>query len=220
MTKPVRPYCRVYWEAIDDPKFRDVWDDDGRLAWWLRLLVAADMAWPASANIPRRVKQPVLDSLVAAGLVDLENGDRYRIHGLDAERGGRARMAADAAAARWSSVVPPDDPRHPSGDADRTPSASGRHSGPDPAGDAQAKPSRAKPSRDESSPTPRGGVRMNPRAMGTNPRAVAARERERQRVAAMERQQRYLRGEMSEREYAGMSRVDLDAMRAAVDGDG
>jgi hypothetical protein len=61
---------------------------------------------------------------------------------------------------------------------------------------------------------------MNPRAMGTNPRAVAARERERQRVAAMERQQRYLRGEMSEREYAGMSRVDLDAMRAAVDGDG
>ena len=96
-------YSRVYHEALDDPKFRDVWDNDARLALWLRLLVAADASWPASATLPRSARSAPLAALVDAKLVDLVNGSRYRIHGLDAERIARSNAGRNAAAYRWHS---------------------------------------------------------------------------------------------------------------------
>ncbi len=96
-----RKYSRVYHEAVDDPKFRDVWDDDARLALWVRLLVMADEAWPASATLPRSTRRAALAALVACKLVDLTSGDHYRIHGLDAERNARRNAAAYAAGLRW-----------------------------------------------------------------------------------------------------------------------
>jgi hypothetical protein len=113
MTKVRRPYSRVYWEVIDDPKFADVWDDDRAVASWLRLLVAADMAWPASASLYHGVNRASLDKLCRVGLVDMQTGGRYRIHGLDKEREARSRQASDAAAARWDD----DEPSHPAGNA-------------------------------------------------------------------------------------------------------
>lgn len=109
MTKVRRPYSRVYWEALDDPKFTDsgVWDDDASLATWLRLLIAADMAWPASAALYHGVRGRALARLVEAGLVDLQSAGRYRIHGLDRERDARSRQASDAASARWDDDEPP-----------------------------------------------------------------------------------------------------------------
>ena len=103
MAKDDRRYSRVYHEALDDPKFRDVWDNDARLALWLRLLVGADASWPASATLPRSARRAPLDALVGCGLVDLTNGSRYRIHGLDAERTARSNAASNAAAYRWHS---------------------------------------------------------------------------------------------------------------------
>jgi len=114
MTKVRRPYSRVYWEALDDPKFATVWDDDRALAAWLRLLVAADMAWPASASLYHGVNRAALTKLCDVGLVDMQTAGRYRIHGLDKERAARARQASDAAAARWDD----DEPPHPAGNAD------------------------------------------------------------------------------------------------------
>lgn len=114
MTKTRRPYSRVYWEAIDDPKFAHVWDDDHALAAWLRLLVAADMAWPASATLYHGVHRGALKRLCEVGLVDMQTGGRFRIHGLDKERAARARQASDAAAARWED----DEPPNPAGNAD------------------------------------------------------------------------------------------------------
>jgi len=96
-----RKYSRVYHEAIDDPKFRDVWNDDARLALWVRLLVMADAAWPASATLPRSTKSRPLAALVACGLVDLSNGDQFRIHGLNTERQWRSDNASHAAQSRW-----------------------------------------------------------------------------------------------------------------------
>lgn len=96
-----RRYSRIYHEAVDDPKFAEVWDDDARLALWVRLLVMADQAWPASAVLPRSVKRRSLDALVACGLVDLSSGDRFRIHGMDPERARRSDAAAHAAQSRW-----------------------------------------------------------------------------------------------------------------------
>jgi hypothetical protein len=102
--KDDRKYSRVYHEAVDDPKFRDIWDNDARLALWLRLLVTADQAWPASATLPRSTRRSPLASLVECGLVDLVNGDRYRIHGLDPERQGRSDAAAYAAQSKWNAI--------------------------------------------------------------------------------------------------------------------
>lgn len=117
MTKVRRPYSRVYWEVIDDPKFAHVWDDDRALATWLRLLVAADMAWPASATLPRSSHAKSVAVLVDAGLVDRQAGDRYRIHGLDKERNARSEQAAGAANARHNGMHP-DEPPHPASTAD------------------------------------------------------------------------------------------------------
>jgi len=114
MTKVTRPYSRVYWEALDDPKFATVWDDDHNLSAWLRLLVAADMAWPASASLYHGVRRQALTVLCDVGLVDMQTSGRYRIHGLDKERTARARQASSAAAARWDG----DEPPHPAGNAD------------------------------------------------------------------------------------------------------
>ena len=88
------PYSRVYWDVPDDPKFAVIFADDHHLATWLRLLLIADQAHPSSAPIPRTgVRIASLKALFDCGLVDAVPGDRFRIHGLDAER-ERRRLAA------------------------------------------------------------------------------------------------------------------------------
>lgn len=81
-----QPYSRIYWSIIDDPKFADVYDDDKRLATWLRLLIVADQAHPASPSIPFGTDKKALAHLTEVGLVILGTGFRFRIKGLDAER--------------------------------------------------------------------------------------------------------------------------------------
>jgi hypothetical protein len=104
------PYSRVYWRAIDDDRFADVWPDDHALAWWLRLLIAADQSWPASAMLPAGVHRGGLKKLTDAGLVVVTKG-RFRIHGLDSERSKRSRQGKAGAEARWSDEQMPTDTR-------------------------------------------------------------------------------------------------------------
>jgi len=87
------PYTRVYHSIVDDPKFADVYDDDRRLATWLRLLLVADQAYPSSAYIPVGTNRAAVAALAAAGLIDLGTGSRYRLHGLAVERGRRSEAA-------------------------------------------------------------------------------------------------------------------------------
>jgi hypothetical protein len=87
------PYSRIYHSIVDDAKFATVYDDDRRLATWLRLLIVAEQAHPASAYIPVGTSRAAVLALVDAGLIDLGTGSRYRIHGLDAERGRRSDAA-------------------------------------------------------------------------------------------------------------------------------
>jgi hypothetical protein len=87
------PYSRIYWSVMDDPKFDGIYEDDAAFALWMRLLMNADALWPAPAPLHRTAKPKALSKLVDAGIVDLLPRDRYRIHGLDAER-GRRRDAA------------------------------------------------------------------------------------------------------------------------------
>lgn len=97
-----RAYCRVYYSIKDDPKFDTVRGDDHHLATWLRLLMAADALWPASPDVPASASRASVKALVAAELVDLLPGGRYRIHGLDAERGTRRESAQASRAQRTS----------------------------------------------------------------------------------------------------------------------
>lgn len=96
------PYARVYYTVVEDERFATVYHDDHAFAWWVRLLLIADGAWPASPPVPRAIKAPILDVLVRCGLIDMRPGDCYRIHGLDAERERRAKRAQYASNARWN----------------------------------------------------------------------------------------------------------------------
>jgi hypothetical protein len=87
------PYSRVYWTVRNDPRLADIYSDDHHWAAWNRLLLAADMAWPAPADLPGSVRRASLSALVSAGVVELLPGGLFRFHGLDAERGER-RIAA------------------------------------------------------------------------------------------------------------------------------
>lgn len=86
-------YSRVYWSIVDDDKFASVYDDDHHLGAWLRLLLIADQAHPASAHLPANVRRASVRVLAEVELIDLLPGGRYRVHGLDAER-ERRRLAA------------------------------------------------------------------------------------------------------------------------------
>ena len=87
------PYSRVYWTIRSDDRLAAVYADDRHLATWLRLLMAADMAWPAPADMPSSVRKSSVQALVDAGVVSLCGGGMFTFHGLDAER-GRRRLAA------------------------------------------------------------------------------------------------------------------------------
>lgn len=93
------PYSRSYWRFRDE--FPDIYSDDSAYALWHRLLVLADMAWPASASLPFGVRRSSLGKLVAAELVVIQSDNRYRIKGMDAERERRSESARYAVNKRW-----------------------------------------------------------------------------------------------------------------------
>lgn len=118
-----RPYSRLYHQLADE--FPEVYDGPD-LAGYVRLLVAADQAWPTCARWAGYVTEPELERLAAAGLV-IPDGARYRIRGMEKERSKRSQAASIAARSRWS-------------DADRIADRN-----------AETMPSKAKPSKDEPS---------------------------------------------------------------------
>lgn len=140
MPKPVDPYSRLYWRLIDDEKFAEIYGDDHHFALWCRLLMTADMAWPSSAALPFGTRKASYQKLVNVGLVDPAAGNRYRIHGLDAERSKRQTKARDAISQRWDR-----DTGVHRDDADRNADALL----PYPVGTTKRLPSRAEPRRDE-----------------------------------------------------------------------
>jgi len=101
MTGGGRPYARLYLDLVDDPKFAGIYEDDRHLAAFVRLLMIAEASWPASAILPALCRRVSIAALATAGLIDLLPGQRYRVHGLDAERQRRTDHARTAADRRW-----------------------------------------------------------------------------------------------------------------------
>jgi hypothetical protein len=89
----------------DDPKFRDVYHDDHYFATYVRLLMIAEDAWPASAHLPYGVHRRALQKLADVGLIETSTGGLYRICGLDAERARRARESRNGGTVRAESAV-------------------------------------------------------------------------------------------------------------------
>jgi hypothetical protein len=94
-----RPYSRVYHDAMDDPMFERVWNNDKALATWVRMLVMADAMYPVSA--PMTTRNPTVRMLIVVGLVIERPGGRYTIRGLEAERERRSAPGRTAAVKRW-----------------------------------------------------------------------------------------------------------------------
>ena len=105
MANDDRKYVRVYYSVIDDPRFEHVYADDAALAAWLRMLLDADAMWPASASLPRGLTRRVLRVLCESGLIEV-SADRFRIHGLDAERQRRAEAGRVGGLASGRSRAP------------------------------------------------------------------------------------------------------------------
>lgn len=104
-------YSRVYWSIVDDPKFVTIYDSDAHLAAWLRLLLIADQAHPASAHLPSNVRRLSVAALAGVELIDLLPGHRYRVHGLDAERLRRRDAATSRPPTERVPNGPPNGPR-------------------------------------------------------------------------------------------------------------
>ena len=99
-----RRHIRIYYSIIDDAKFDDIRGDDHHFSTWVRLLMAADSVWPASADLPATARKSSIAALEAAGIIDLMKGSRFRIHGLDAERERRSAQPTQAARTRWQNA--------------------------------------------------------------------------------------------------------------------
>jgi hypothetical protein len=115
------PYSRVYWSVMEDAKFDGIREDVRHFGAWSLLLIVADMAWPAPAYVPQLIPRASLKALTEAGLVDPLSGGRFRIHGLDAER-GRRRDAAQTGSKRPPNGTQTGSKRDPDGvlDEDET----------------------------------------------------------------------------------------------------
>ena len=100
-----RKYVRLYYSIIDDPKFEAVYGDDSALAAYTRLLMLADSMWPASPPIPKSCRASAFRKLVDERIVDVLPGDKFRIHGLDAEREMRRASAVRSASAKQTRSV-------------------------------------------------------------------------------------------------------------------
>jgi hypothetical protein len=151
MVTPAR-FVRVYHSILDDERFREVYDDDHALALWLRLLLLADAIWPMPAHLPHGHRRAALARLVRAGLIELVDGGRYRVHGLDGERARRSEHARRASEARWqtpsnaASNAPRNAPSSPFSNAERIAESNAAGNA---AGNAEAMPIRREEKRRE-----------------------------------------------------------------------
>jgi hypothetical protein len=103
------PYSRVYWSTMEDAKFDGIREDPRLFGAWALLLIAADMSHPSPAYLIPTVPRASVTRLAEAGLIDLLDGFRYRVHGLDAER-ERRRTAATTRGPSGDRPVPVRDP--------------------------------------------------------------------------------------------------------------
>jgi hypothetical protein len=86
------PYSRLYWRFITE--YPEVYGDDQAFAAWMRMLMIAEGAHPAPAQMPRST------TAVDKELVVILPGGLYLMRGVHKEIERRAEIARRAALAR------------------------------------------------------------------------------------------------------------------------
>lgn len=79
-------YAQVDHAIQTNPKMAWVMEDDQRLGRWLRLLLAADAAYPAPADRPRWADDEFWEHMVQDRLVVALPRDQYYMNGMDERR--------------------------------------------------------------------------------------------------------------------------------------
>jgi hypothetical protein len=106
MKAPEDKYVRLFWRFADE--YPDVYNDDGALALYTRLLRLADMAWPAAATLPFGVRKVAMGFLTrereGGALIQKVTDGTYRVRGMDKHRAKRSQSGKDAADARWGNA--------------------------------------------------------------------------------------------------------------------
>lgn len=92
------PYSRLYHKIQQE--FPKVYADDALFAWWVRLLMWADAAWPLRLPVPASVPPKVLERLRREGLIQVTPSG-FTVLGLEAERRRRSDVGRSGAEARW-----------------------------------------------------------------------------------------------------------------------
>lgn len=96
-------YVQVPHLISSDERFADVYNDRATLGTWLQMYLVVDECYPNPAPLPR-VEQITLDTIAAAGLIEIRPGDRYTVPGLAEHREKTASHARAAAWARWGNA--------------------------------------------------------------------------------------------------------------------
>lgn len=86
-------YSRVYWRVLEDTEFDGIRSSVAHFGAWTLMLLAADMSWPTPAYVPPIVPRRSVDALCANGLIELLDGGRFRLRGIDKEREARKSAA-------------------------------------------------------------------------------------------------------------------------------
>lgn len=162
MARNDRRFARFYYDDFQRD-YPDVYANDAAFSSWMRLLVIAERAWPAPAELPRSISQEAIDALEYFGLIVLGKRDTFSVKGHNEERTRRRAIAVAAASAKGAPSAVPN-------------------------GAPSADPRREQDENKTSTPPPQVGRRnngTNPRATGDNPRSKGTSPR--QKLAAEKR---------------------------------
>lgn len=94
-------FSLIFHAILEDEKFAEVYEDDALFACWVRLLMAADKAYPSPAPVPFGTDSVVFGRLCEIGLLVSLAHHHYIVKGMAAERERRKKRRSDAAREGW-----------------------------------------------------------------------------------------------------------------------
>jgi len=100
----VRKFVRIFTDLPNE--YPEVYDDAETLGTYVQLLMLADRMYPMKAQLPRAVADAPLDALTTAGLVILEEWDRFTIKGLAKQREAESEGGRISVQRRWAKQYP------------------------------------------------------------------------------------------------------------------
>ena len=96
------PYVTIERTVVDDERLADIYPDNAAFGAYVKLLIAANAAWPASAELPSWCPAEVIAMLEKVAVVNV-TGDRFRVLEMDSKRIANRERASAAGKASGES---------------------------------------------------------------------------------------------------------------------